>query len=123
MLDSMLELVRSIHDSEGQEWWSFSDVCAIHGVTSEQVIRSGIDPEDFRKCPTLGHVVNLSGFLDVNSVSNCKHAKEFRRWLFGEVLPSIRRTGSYTGDLSRLEIIQMAMDAEKERLELEESVA
>ena len=49
-------------------------------------------------------------------------AERVERWVFEEVLPSIRETGSYSvtqkspAELSRMEILQIAMDAEQGRL-------
>ena len=54
-------------------------------------------------------------------------AEKFERWVFEDVLPSIRKTGSYAAALnpanfSRLQLIEMAMQAEQERIELEGKV-
>lgn len=52
-------------------------------------------------------------------------AQRFERWVFEEVLPQIRRTGSYNSsqfspaDLTRAEILRIALNAEEERLALE----
>ena len=52
-------------------------------------------------------------------------AQRFERWVFEEVLPQIRRTGSYNAhqfspaDLTRAEILRIALNAEEERLALE----
>lgn len=51
-------------------------------------------------------------------------AQRFERWVFEEVLPQIRRTGSYNAnqfnpaDLTRAEILRIALNAEEERLAL-----
>ncbi|MEW5248630.1 phage antirepressor KilAC domain-containing protein [Microbulbifer sp. 2201CG32-9] len=53
-------------------------------------------------------------------------AQAFEEWVVGHVLPSIRKTGSYTAkpqDLSRMDILKIAMDSEQERLRLEGEVA
>lgn len=49
-------------------------------------------------------------------------AEQFEDWVVGEVLPTIRKTGGYAqqapAELSRLEILQMAMQSEEERVKL-----
>lgn len=67
------------------------------------------------------NIVNESGMYDVVLRSDKPQAKEFRRWITSEVLPSIRKTGSYgvqpaQTELSRMDLIQIAMQAETERL-------
>ncbi|MDP5210965.1 phage antirepressor [Microbulbifer sp. 2205BS26-8] len=58
--------------------------------------------------------------------SKLPEAEAFEEWVVGHVLPSIRKTGSYTTkpqDLSRMDILKIAMDSEQERLRLEGEVA
>ncbi len=47
---------------------------------------------------------------DVILDSRKPEAKKFRKWITSEVLPSIRRTGSYQKPTSQLEIMQMAVN-------------
>lgn len=50
--------------------------------------------------------------------SKMPEAEKFEDWVVGEVLPSIRKTGSYAANpatLSRMEILQMAMESEKQK--------
>ena len=53
--------------------------------------------------------------------STLPQAKQFKRWITSDVLPAIRRTGSYSIEqLSRKQLAMMVVQAEeeKERLEL-----
>ena len=66
--------------------------------------------------------VNEDGLYDVILDSRKPQAKAFRKWITSEVLPSIRKSGSYSvQSLSRKELAQMVIEAEeeKERLQLE----
>ena len=66
--------------------------------------------------------VTESGFYDVILQSSSPNVKPFRKWITSEVLPSIRKTGSYSiVNLSRKELAMMVIQAEeeKERLMLE----
>jgi len=44
------------------------------------------------------NIINESGLYHLLSKSRKKLAIKFRRWNFGEVLPAIRKTGSYSAD-------------------------
>jgi anti-repressor protein len=66
--------------------------------------------------------VNESGMYALVLGSTLPQAKQFKRWITSEVLPSIRKTGSYSVEqLSRKQLALMVIQAEeeKERLALE----
>ena len=66
--------------------------------------------------------VNESGMYSLVLGSTLPQAKQFKRWITSEVLPSIRRTGLYSVEqLSRKQLALMVVQAEeeKERLALE----
>lgn len=58
------------------------------------------------------------GIYHALAVSRKEKAKPFQKWVFGEVIPSIRKTGTYfdPATLSRKAILKMALEAE-EKLE------
>ncbi|MEL0623792.1 phage antirepressor [Marinomonas arenicola] len=55
--------------------------------------------------------------------SKMPEAEAFEEWVVGEVLPSIRKKGSYTldqpSDLSKMDVLKMALESEEQRLKLE----
>ncbi|WP_281545237.1 phage antirepressor [Grimontia sp. SpTr1] len=56
--------------------------------------------------------------------SKLPEAEKFEDWVVSDVLPSIRKTGNYsTADLSRMDILKLAMQAEEEKLKLQAQVA
>ena len=66
--------------------------------------------------------VNESGMYALVLGSKLESAKQFKRWITSEVLPSIRKTGSYSVEqLTRKQLALMVVQAEeeKERLTLE----
>lgn len=84
------------------------------GVTVlETPTNGGLQPMKFIKEPEVYRLIFKS---------NAPNAEVFNSWLAEEVLPSIRKTGSYSiANLSRKELAQMVIEAEeeKERLALE----
>lgn len=90
--------IRSI-DIDGQIWWVLKDVCRILDLSNPSKVASRLD-EDERSNFELGRqgktiVINESGLYSVILRSDKPEAKPFRRWITHEVLPEIRRTGSY----------------------------
>lgn len=72
----------------------------------------------------MANFVNEDGLYDVILDSRKPEAKAFRKWITSEVLPSIRKTGSYSiSQLSRKELALMVIQAEEEneRLALEQA--
>lgn len=105
-----------------------SDVCKALGLTASHVReRLSKDVVSTDTLPTNGGkqtftFVNEDGLYDVILDSRKPEAKGFRKWVTSEVLPSIRKTGSYSiKNLSRKELALMVIQAEeeKERLALE----
>ena len=48
-------------------------------------------------------LINESGFYSLIMTSNMPHAKKFKRWVTEDILPSIRKTGSYNVNKKELE--------------------
>lgn len=81
-------------------WWVLTDVCKVLGLTNPSRTASRLD-EDERSNLELGrqgnvNIINESGLYSVILRSDKAEAKPFRKWVTSEVLPSIRRTGSYS---------------------------
>ena len=89
---------------DGEPYFVGKDVAEILGYTnSRKAIGDHVDEEDkgVTKCDTLGGVqeltiINESGLYSLILSSKLPAAKKFKRWVTSEVLPSIRKTGSYT---------------------------
>ncbi|QZN96449.1 BRO-N domain-containing protein [Symbiopectobacterium purcellii] len=87
---------------EGEPWFCLKDVCDILAVTVASPSRFQMDMEGVTKnvIPTEGgkqHLtfVNEPNLYRVIFRSNKPEAKQFQDWVFNEVLPTIRKTGSY----------------------------
>ncbi|MFS1088063.1 phage antirepressor KilAC domain-containing protein [Enterococcus casseliflavus] len=71
--------------------------------------------------PTL---INESGVYDLIFGSNLPSAKKFKRWVTSEVLPTIRKTGSYTNvPQSFAQALRLAADLEEKNQLLEQQIA
>lgn len=82
------------------------DVAVILGYSNPRdAISKHVDEEDkgVAKCDTLGGVqdvvfINESGLYSLILRSNLPKARQFKRWVTSEVLPSIRKHGMYAVD-------------------------
>lgn len=95
--------LRTLTDENGDPWFVGKDVCDVLGYTNaSKTIRDHVDPEDKLNNESLsslgqrgGWLVNESGLYSLILSSKLPTAKEFKRWVTHEVLPTIRKTGGY----------------------------
>ena len=105
--------IRLVQDENGEPWWVARDVCQILGLedTHKAVERLDEDEKGRKTIPTPGGnqvmwIVNEPGLYSIIIRSNKPEAKQFKRWITHEVLPSIRKTGGYEVDtLSEIDLI------------------
>ena len=99
-----------------------ADICRVLELDSSQVMKR-LDDGVVTIHPTpdrLGRLqnanfVNEDGLYDVILDSRKPEAKAFRKWITSEVLPSIRKTGSYTArTMSRKDLAKMIIQQEEE---------
>ena len=91
---------------DGEVWFIARDVAEALGyANASDAISKHVDREDkgIAKCDTLGGtqeltVLNESGLYSLILSSKLGSAKRFKRWVTSEVLPAIRKTGSYEMD-------------------------
>ena len=94
--------IRTI-EADGAPWFVGRDVAAALGYQNPQrAIRDHVDEEDkgVTEMVTPGGrqavpIINESGLYSLIMSSKLPGAKRFKRWVTGEVLPSIRRSGLY----------------------------
>jgi len=94
--------IRVVKDDQGDPWFVAADVCAVLQLpeTHKAVARLDDDEKDRNSIPTPGGsqsmtVVSESGLYNLVLGSRKAEAKRFKRWVTHEVLPAIRKTGSY----------------------------
>jgi len=106
------------------------DLCRALGYSNgRKAVLDHCDSEDVTKRDTLTNggnqqltYVNESGMYALILSSKLPQARQFKHWVTSEVLPSIRKTGSYSVEqLSRKQLALMVIQAEdeKERLAIE----
>ena len=105
----------------GEPWFVGKDVAEILGYSNpSKALIDHIDDEDKLNNETLsslgqrgGWLINESGLYSLILSSKLPTAKEFKRWVTSEVLPSIRKTGTYTAPKAQpnLELAKLRADA------------
>lgn len=90
-------------DQSGEPWFVGKDVAAALGYSNHRkALIDHVDEQDkgVTKCDTLGGsqevtVINESGLYSLIFGSKLEGAVRFKRWVTSEVLPALRKTGSY----------------------------
>lgn len=95
---------------DGEPWFVGKDVCDLLGLVNSRKSLQALDEDE--KGVTNGYtlggnqeltIINESGLYHLIFISRKPEAKAIRRWVTGTVLPSIRRTGSYSVSNNRPE--------------------
>lgn len=88
----------------GEPWFVGKDVAEILGYAKPRnAIMSHVDDEDKKDAPIQGAlggtqqmiIINESGLYSLILSSKLPTARQFKHWVTAEVLPAIRKTGSY----------------------------
>lgn len=95
--------VTRIVDQNGEPWWIAKDVCDVLGIDNSSQAVSRLDDDEKSTIiisegaqggPPRG-IINESGLYSLILTSRKPEAKQFKKWVTAEVLPAIRKTGSY----------------------------
>lgn len=92
-------------EKDGELWWVLKDVCGVLGIVDHVSVSRRLDDDEKgvgQILPLSGKgaaqgttIINEPGLYNVIIRSDKPEAKDFKRWVTHEVLPSIRRHGSY----------------------------
>ncbi len=91
----------------GEPWFVGKDVAVILGYSKPRnAITTHVDCEDKKVAPIQGDlggtqqmiIINESGLYSLILSSKMPKARDFKRWVTSEILPTIRRTGGYVAD-------------------------
>lgn len=91
-------------EKDGELWWVLKDVCGVLGILNHSNVMARLDDderalhlvEDPSGQAQKTSIVNEPGLYNVILRSDKPEAKDFKRWVTHEVLPSIRQKGSYS---------------------------
>lgn len=94
--------VRVVTDERGEPWFVARDVCAVLDISNgrDAMARLSDDEKGVATTDTLGGpqrigTVSEAGLYRLIFTSRKTEAEPFRRWVTHDVLPAIRKTGSY----------------------------
>ena len=111
----------------GEPWFVLADLCKVLGIKNVKQLRDRLDDALCQTYPILDSlgrtqnatIVSEAGMYEVVIRSDKPEAANFRRWITTEVLPSIRKTGSYgvAKQLTADEIVAQALQITSQRVE------
>ena len=115
---------------EGEPWFVLKDICEILEIKNVTQVADRLDSDE-RSMFNIGrqgmtNVINESGLYNVIFLSRKPEAKKFKKWVTSEVLPSIRKTGSYVQTpRTYIQALEALIESEREKenlkIELDES--
>ena len=116
--------IRSV-EIDGEPWLVGKDVATALGYSNtKDALARHVDDEDRRgsRIPTTSGaqemtIINESGLYSLILSSKLPGAKKFKRWVTGEVLPAIRRTGGYMAPAKTLQDLTAAVQLLSEQVE------
>jgi phage associated-antirepressor len=109
------EKLRTIQREDGL-WWVLRDVCRVLGITNHKMVAQRLDEDEVSLADlidALGRtqkttIINEPGLYAVILRSDKPEAKAFKRWVTHDVLPTIRRTGTYGVSQKQLDRLSAA---------------
>lgn len=102
-------------EKENQVWWVLADVCKVLEIKNSRSAATQLD-EDEKNTVAFNDgipgnpnktIINEAGLYTLILRSNKPEAKAFKRWVTHEVLPAIRKNGSYAQEYDKMEIAKM----------------
>lgn len=89
---------------DGEVWFVLRDICNVLDVRNISDTASRLEKDEVGKTDIVDsagrnqevNIINESGLYSVILRSNKAEAKNFKRWVTHEVIPSIRKTGGYS---------------------------
>lgn len=119
---------------DGEPHFVLVDACKALELSNARMVANSLDEDDVSSAyvtdslgrPQQTNIITESGLYQVIFQSRKAEAKAFKRWVTHDVLPAIRKTGSYerpkTDAEKVLEVVQLLQaQAEEQRRELEQA--
>lgn len=99
---------------DGEPWFVLKDVCNILHISDTNKTAERLDADELTRTTLVSggqnremYIINESGLYSVILRSDKPQAKPFRKWITSEVLPSLRKTGSYSVERKPLSPAEM----------------
>lgn len=114
------EQLRTVQRDDGL-WWVLRDVCRVLNIGNVTDTKKRLDPDEVDLTDLIDGmgrvqsttIINEPGLYGVILRSDKPEAKEFKRWVTHDVLPSIRKTGAYgipPEQVARITALQERLD-------------
>ncbi len=93
-----------VHEN-GNPWWIAKEACIVLGLANVAMAVRSLDADEKNTINIIDRnrrgspkrtIINEPGLYHLISRSTKPEVKEFARWIRHDVLPSIRKTGSYS---------------------------
>lgn len=114
----------------GEPWFVLADVCKVLELSTPARVAERLEKDEVSQTHTIDRmgreqkatIINESGLYTVILRSDKPQAKPFRKWVTSEVLPSIRKHGSYSvqsqfADLSPQLQVLIQMETRQKQIE------
>lgn len=119
--------VRTV-EKNGEPWFVLKDICKVLDLQNHKQILSRLEldevgilsiphPQSYNKTIEV-NVINESGLYSVILRSDKPQAKPFRKWVTSEVLPSIRKTGSYATKQEQANLKEQMLKTREENVKI-----
>jgi len=92
---------------DGELWFVAADVCQVLNIGNPSMAVARLEEDEVTLSQIEGshratNIINESGLYSLILRSDKPEAKRFKKWVTSEVLPSIRKTGSYGNQVAAL---------------------
>ena len=104
-------------EKDGNPWFVASEVCGVLGIANATDAVRRLDDDEYALVTIEGisrgndkaNIINESGLYSIVLTSRKPEAKRFKKWVTSEVLPEIRKTGSYSVPKTREQALAEAV--------------
>lgn len=115
---------------DGEPWFVLKDVCEALGISDHKSVPRRLEEDEVdltHLTDSMGRsqqttVINEPGLYNVILRSDKPEAKSFKRWVTHEVLPVLRKTGSYSVSPAPMSTAEMFLAQAKAMVEQERKV-
>lgn len=113
---------------DGEPWFVLRDVCHVLGISNSKMVAARLDEDEkgVSFTDSLGGqqkttIISEPGLYKVILRSHKSEAKKFMNWVTHEVLPEIRKTGSYIRTpRTYIQALEALLESEKEKERLKQ---